>query len=50
MYAFEPHTTIAVPGWGDNGVEIGIGQIAIFEKNGLRYLNRPQYSNWHVIK
>ena len=50
MYAFEPHTTIAVPGWGDNGVEIGIGQIAIFEKNGLRYLNRPQYLNWHVIK
>ena len=50
MYAFEPHTTIAVPGWGKNGVEIGIGQIAVFEENGLRYLYRPQYSNWHVIK
>lgn len=50
LYAFEPHTSIAVPGWGDAGLELGIGQIAIFEKGGLRYLDRPQKAKWHVIK
>ncbi|WP_027078836.1 M24 family metallopeptidase [Maribacter antarcticus] len=50
MYAFEPHTSIAVPGWGEHGLEIGIGQIAVFEEDGLRYLDRPQETKWHVIK
>ena len=50
LYAFEPHTSVAVPGWGGNGVELGIGQIAVFEEGGLRYLDRPQETMWHVIK
>ncbi len=50
LYAFEPHTSVAVDGWGAHGVELGIGQIVVFEKGGLRYLDRPQKSNWHVIK
>ncbi len=50
LYAFEPHTRVLVKGWGDKGVELGIGQIAVFEEEGLRYLNRPQHSNWHIIK
>ena len=50
LYAFEPHTRVLVKGWGDKGVELGIGQIAVFEEDGLRYLNRPQHSNWYIIK
>ena len=50
LYAFEPHTRIDVEGWGPIGVEIGIGQIVVFSEVGVRYLNRPQNSKWHVIK
>jgi len=50
LYAFEPHTSVAVPGWGENGIELGIGQIAVFSEDGLRYLDRPQETKWHVIK
>ncbi len=51
LYAFEPHTRVAVPGWGDNGVELGIGQIAVFTEDGLRYLDRVQDGDgWHVIR
>ena len=50
LYAFEPHTRIAVPGWGEHGVELGIGQIAVFTENGLVYLDRPQATEWHVIR
>ena len=51
LYAFEPHTWVAVPGWGEGGVELGIGQIAVFTENGLRYLDRPQAGDqWHVIR
>jgi hypothetical protein len=49
LYAFEPHTRVAVPGWKD-GLELGIGQIAVFTEEGLRYLARPQENQWHVIK
>ena len=50
-YAFEPHTWVAVPGWGERGVELGIGQIAVFTEEGLRYLDRPQAGDqWHVIR
>jgi len=49
LYAFEPHTRVAVPGW-KYGVELGIGQITIFTKKGLNYLARPQESQWHIIK
>ena len=50
LYAFEPHTRVAVPGWGPDGIELGIGQIAVMTPEGLRYLDRPQESEWHVIK
>jgi len=49
LYAFEPHTRVAVPGW-KHGVELGIGQITAFTKDGLQYLARPQEHKWHVIK
>lgn len=49
LYAFEPHTRVAVPGW-KHGVELGIGQITVFTKDGLQYLARPQEHEWHVIK
>lgn len=50
LYAFEPHTSVAVSGWGQQGIELGIGQIAVFEEEGFRYLDRPQNVQWHVIK
>lgn len=50
LYAFEPHTRVAVPQWGERGVELGIGQIVAFTEDGLRYLDRPQKTEWHVIK
>jgi len=49
LYAFEPHTRVAVPGWKD-GLELGIGQIAVFTEKGLQYLARPQELDWHIIK
>lgn len=49
LYAFEPHTRVAVPGWKD-GVELGIGQIAVFTGKDLQYLARPQENDWHVVK
>ena len=49
LYAFEPHTRVAVPGW-KHGVELGIGQISVFTEDGLLYLARPQEHKWHVIK
>ena len=49
LYAFEPHTRVAVPGWKD-GLELGIGQIAVFTESGLQYLVRPQEFQWHIIK
>jgi hypothetical protein len=50
MYAYEPHTRVKVAGWGDAGVELGIGQMAVFTEAGLEYLNRVQNNTWHVIK
>lgn len=49
LYAFEPHTRVAVPGWKD-GLELGIGQIAVFTEKGLQYLARPQEHQWHIIQ
>lgn len=51
LYAFEPHTRVAVSGWGDRGVELGIGQIALLDEDGLHYLDRAQAgAGWHVIR
>ncbi len=50
MYAYEPHTRVKVAGWGEAGVELGIGQMAVFTEAGLEYLNRVQNNTWHVIK
>lgn len=49
LYAFEPHTRVAIPGW-KHGVELGIGQITVFTEGGLQYLARPQEYKWHVVK
>ena len=49
LYAFEPHISVAVPGWGPEGVELGLGQIVAFTPEGLRYLARAQEVEWHVI-
>ena len=49
LYAFEPHISVAVPGWGPEGVELGLGQIVAFTPDGFRYLARAQEVEWHVI-
>ena len=50
LYAFEPHTTVSVPGWGPRGVELGLGQIVAFTPDGFRYLARAQKAEWHLIR
>jgi len=50
LYAFEPHTRVAVMGWPEQGVELGMGQIVVMREDGLEYLSRSQQSEWHVIK
>jgi hypothetical protein len=50
LYAFEPHTSVAVPGWPEHGVELGMGQIVVMLENGLDYLDRSQQSQWHIVK
>ena len=49
IHAFEPHTSVKVDGWGEHGVEVGVGQLAVFTENGLEYLDRPNVE-WHVVK
>jgi len=50
LYAFEPHTWVAVSGWGKSGVELGMGQIVVVDDAGLHYLDRSQQSDWHVVR
>lgn len=50
MYAYEPHTRVRVTGWGEPGVELGLGQMAVFTETGLHYLNRVQENAWHVVR
>lgn len=50
LYAFEPHTSVTVEGWGEHGVELGIGQITWFDGEELQYLDRPQESEWHIVR
>jgi Xaa-Pro aminopeptidase len=49
IYAFEPDTRVKVDGWDEDGLEIGVNQLAIFTENGLEYLDRPML-DWHVVK
>jgi len=50
LYAFEPHAYVSAPGWGENGIELGMGQIVAFTEQGIDYLARSQQSNWHVVR
>jgi hypothetical protein len=47
LYAFEPHIDVVIEGWGDQGLELGHGQIVAFTEDGFDYLNRAP--EWHVI-
>ena len=48
LYAFEPHVDVHIPGWGEQGLELGHGQIIAFTENGFDYLNRQ--TEFHVIR
>jgi hypothetical protein len=50
LYAFEPHAHVIVPGWGEEGVELGMGQIVAFTEEGINYLARSQQTLWHVVR
>lgn len=50
LYAFEPHAHVSASGWGENGVELGMGQIVAFTDNGIVYLARSQQNQWHVVR
>ena len=47
LYAFEPHIDVVIEGWGEQGLELGHGQIVAFTEDGFDYLNRAP--EWHVI-
>ena len=49
IYSLEPGYTIAVPGWGENGLSFGIEQLGMFTENGFDYLNRANLE-WLVIR
>ena len=49
IFAFEPDTRIEVDGWDEDGLEIGVNQLAIFTENGLEYLDRPMLE-WLVVE
>lgn len=48
LYAFEPHIDVYIEGWGEQGLELGHGQIVAFTENGFEFLNRAP--EWHVIR
>ena len=48
LYAFEPHIDVHIPGWGDQGLELGHGQIVAFTEDGFEYLNRQ--TEFHIIR
>ncbi|HJO05092.1 MAG TPA: hypothetical protein QGG47_14085 [Acidobacteriota bacterium] len=48
LYAFEPHIDVTIDGWGEQGLELGHGQIVAFTENGFEFLNRAP--DWHVIR
>ncbi len=48
LYAFEPHIDVTIEGWGEQGLELGHGQIVAFTENGFEFLNRAP--DWHVIR
>ena len=47
LYAFEPHIDVYIDGWGEQGLELGHGQIIAFTEDGFQFLNRAP--DWHVI-
>ena len=50
LYAFEPHIDVFIPGWGEQGLELGMGQITVFKDGELQYLDRGQTDGWLVIR
>ena len=50
VHVFHPHISVEVPGWGANGVRLGVGQIVAFTEDGFRYLNRAQEHSLHEIR
>ncbi len=50
VHVFHPHIRVTIPGWEENGVAIGVGQIVAFTENGFQYLNRPMEKSFHVIR
>jgi hypothetical protein len=50
LYAFEPHIDVFIPGWGDQGIELGMGGVAVFTEGELQYLDRSVREEWLVIR
>lgn len=49
VYALEPYTMVTIPEWGDQEIELGLGEVVAFTENGFRYLDGRQ-TEWHLIK
>ncbi len=50
IHVFHPHIRVEVPGWGEYGVRLGVGQIVSFTEDGFQYLYRVQEQGLHVIR
>ena len=49
VYAMEPYTMVSIPEWGRQEIELGLGEVVVFTKNGFRYLDGRQ-TEWYLIK
>ena len=49
VYAMEPYTMVTIPEWGNQIIELGLGEVVTFINNGFQYVNGRQ-TEWYLIK
>ena len=49
VYALEPYTMVTIPEWGDQVIELGLGEVSVFSGDKLHYIDGRQ-TEWFVIK
>ena len=49
VYAMEPYTMVTIPEWGNQIIELGLGEVVAFTDDGFQYVNGRQ-TEWYLIK
>ncbi len=49
VYAMEPYTMVTIPEWGNQTIELGLGEVVAFTDDGFQYVNGRQ-TEWYLIK